>query len=44
MIEGSVDAIINNAGIGISGPVEYTSSEDLNKILNVNLVGVVNVT
>lgn len=38
---GRIDVIINNAGMGISGSVEYTSIEDLSYILDVNLKGVV---
>ena len=43
LITEDIDAVINNAGIGIGGPVEYTSQEDLEKIINVNIIGVVNV-
>jgi len=38
-----IHAVINNAGIGISGAVEYATSEDIKKIIDVNLIGVVNV-
>ena len=41
--EGHIDDVINNAGMGISGAFEYTTDEDANKILSVNLVGVTNV-
>ena len=42
-INEDIYAVINNAGIGISGPVEYASEEDINKIIKVNIIGVVNV-
>ncbi len=34
-----IDIIINNAGMGISGSVEYTSDEAIDQILNVNFKG-----
>lgn len=42
-IDGDIDAVINNAGMGISGAVEYATSEDVKRIIDVNVVGVVNV-
>jgi NAD(P)-dependent dehydrogenase (short-subunit alcohol dehydrogenase family) len=36
---GTVDVLINNAGISIRGPVETTSLEDWNRVLSVNLTG-----
>jgi len=36
-------AVINNAGMGISGAIEYTSVEDFEKIFAVNVKGVFNV-
>ncbi len=39
--EGRIDILINNAGMGISGAIEYLTEEDFNKIFNVNLKGVV---
>ncbi|MBQ7602631.1 MAG: SDR family NAD(P)-dependent oxidoreductase [Clostridia bacterium] len=38
-----IDAIVNNAGMGISGASEYEPEEDIQKIINVNLIGVINV-
>lgn len=38
-----VDIIINNAGIGISGPVEVAKKEDIKKQFDVNFFGAVNV-
>ena len=34
-----IDVLINCAGIGISGAVEYTSFEEVNKIFQVNVMG-----
>ncbi|MEU5017374.1 SDR family oxidoreductase [Streptomyces angustmyceticus] len=38
---GTVDVLVNNAGIGLSGPFLQTSTEDWKKVLDVNLWGVV---
>lgn len=40
--QGRLDCIVNNAGVGISGPVEYEPADDIERIINVNLLGVVN--
>ena len=37
--EGRIDVLINNAGFGIAGPVEYTETEALDKQMNVNFMG-----
>lgn len=42
-IEEDIYAVINNAGMGISGAIEYASSEDINRIIDVNIKGVINV-
>lgn len=34
--EGRIDYLINNAGIGISGAIEHTSDEDIEKIFQIN--------
>ena len=39
---GSIDCLINNAGMGISGAMEYTSEEEIAKIFNLNLLAVIN--
>lgn len=39
--EGAVDILHNNAGIGHAGPVEETTLEDWERVLGVNLMGVV---
>lgn len=41
--EQHIDFIINNAGIGVSGAIEYSSEEELEKIFSVNVYGVINV-
>lgn len=37
--EGQIDLLINNAGMGISGPVEFTDTEDMKQIMEVNFYG-----
>lgn len=39
-IEGRIDVLINNAGMGISGSVEDTSQTDANYLMDVNYMGV----
>lgn len=39
---GKIDILINNAGMGISGAVEHTTQEDINKIVDVNFYGTSN--
>lgn len=41
---GSVDVVINNAGIGIMGPIELGKREQILKILQVNVLGYILVT
>lgn len=43
-IEGKIDILINNAGMGISGAIEDTSFEDANYLMEVNFMGVFNST
>jgi NAD(P)-dependent dehydrogenase (short-subunit alcohol dehydrogenase family)/pimeloyl-ACP methyl ester carboxylesterase len=38
---GTVDVLVNNAGIGLSGPFLATTSDDWRKVLDVNLWGVI---
>ena len=42
--EGRLDVLINCAGFGISGAVEFTESEDVRQQLDVLFMGVVNMT
>jgi short-subunit dehydrogenase len=39
-IEGRIDVLINNAGMGISGSIEDTTPEDALYLMNVNFMGV----
>ena len=41
--EGKIDVLVNNAGMGISGPVETTKIYDVKKLFNVNFFGALNV-
>jgi NADP-dependent 3-hydroxy acid dehydrogenase YdfG len=41
--EGRIDVLINNAGIGVSGPIEFTSTEDIKIQMDTNFMGIVNV-
>ncbi|MFT6846038.1 MAG: NADP-dependent 3-hydroxy acid dehydrogenase YdfG [Flavobacteriales bacterium] len=40
--EGKLDVLVNNAGLGIAGPVEESNIEDVKKILDTNVIGVIN--
>ena len=42
--EGEIYALINNAGIGISGAIEYANKEEVQKIFDINIIGVVNLS
>lgn len=39
--EKRIDVLVNNAGIGVSGAIELSTYEELNKIINVNFIGAV---
>lgn len=41
---GRIDVLISNAGMGISGAVEFTSTEDVRRQMDVNFLGAVNIT
>lgn len=41
---GRIDVLVNCAGFGISGAVEYTRAEDAKRQMDVNFFGMVNVT
>ena len=36
-----IDVLINNAGIGMLGAIEDVSKEDFDKLINVNVYGVI---
>ncbi len=36
---GGIDLLINNAGFGISGPVEFTAADDARRQMEVNFIG-----
>jgi len=41
--EGHIDIVINNAGFGISGAIEYTDTEEAIRQFDVNFFGMVRV-
>lgn len=40
--EGRIDVLINNAGFGISGAIEYSDANEVQKIFDVNVVALIN--
>ncbi|MFA6889956.1 MAG: SDR family NAD(P)-dependent oxidoreductase [Bacilli bacterium] len=43
-LEGTIDVFINNAGMGVSGAVEYSTEQDLSASIDVNLTGLIQAT
>ena len=41
LTDGRIDVFINNAGIGIGGPIEFCKIEDVQKQMDVNFMGMV---
>lgn len=41
--EGKIDFLINNAGMGITGPIEETPDEEIRKVFDTNYFGVIKV-
>jgi NAD(P)-dependent dehydrogenase (short-subunit alcohol dehydrogenase family) len=39
--EGRIDVLINNAGLGIAGPVEYLKLDDVQRVFDTNVLGVI---
>lgn len=42
-IEGQIDAVVNNAGLGVSGAIEYQTKEELLKIFDLNVFALIGV-
>ena len=40
--QGRIDVFISNAGMGVGGPIEFTSLEDARRQMDVNFMGMVN--
>lgn len=40
--EGRIDVLINNAGMGIGGPVEFATEEEIREQMDANFMGLVN--
>lgn len=41
--EGKLDVLINNAGMGITGPIEETPTDEMRKVFDTNLFGAIDV-
>jgi NAD(P)-dependent dehydrogenase (short-subunit alcohol dehydrogenase family) len=41
--EGKLDVLVNNAGMGITGPVEDTPTDEMRKVFDTNLFGAIDV-
>jgi len=42
-VEGRLDVLINNAGMGITGPIEDTPTDEMRAVFNTNLFGAIDV-
>ncbi len=42
-VEGRLDVLINNAGMGITGPIEETPTEEMRKVFDTNFFGAIDV-
>ena len=40
----TIDVVISNAGFGISGPIEFTSTDDAKRLFDVNFFGALNIS
>ncbi|MGY0408232.1 MAG: SDR family oxidoreductase [Polaribacter sp.] len=41
--QGKLDVLVNNAGMGITGPIEDTPTEEMRKVFNTNFFGAIDV-
>ena len=41
--EGRLDVLVNNAGMGITGPIEETPTDKMRAVFNTNLFGAIDV-
>lgn len=41
--EGKLDVLVNNAGMGITGPIEETPTDEMRKVFDTNLFGAIDV-
>lgn len=41
-LSGKIDVLVNNAGLGIAGPIEETPISDINQVIETNVKGVIN--
>ena len=42
--EGHIDVVVNNAGFGISGAIEFTKTEDAKRLFDADFFGIVNLS
>jgi NAD(P)-dependent dehydrogenase (short-subunit alcohol dehydrogenase family) len=42
--QGRIDVLINNAGLGIASPIETLSIDDVQRVLNTNVIGIIRTT
>ena len=42
LVASGLDCLVNNAGINISGPMEYVDSDEVRKVFEVNVMGPLN--
>jgi len=42
--QGHIDVLINNAGLGIAGPLEHVDIRDIEKVFNTNIIGALRTT
>lgn len=42
--QGRIDVLVNNAGLGIASPVETVSLEDVQRVMDTNVIGIIRTT